>query len=175
MYVLSKNFKEFIQGQKSENNSVNEIISIVVSKDATIDKLKKYLVEHDGVLERIRNSALDYLLLYAYDTLKDDCITVEELNDFIALKKIFSIKQGDFIRYKEFEIQEILKQQFIRMYSDKFIDNKEAITQVNLQIMFDLSYDKFEEFKKEEVISALISGADPKNLDISTLPKGFIL
>ncbi|AJH15329.1 hypothetical protein [Myroides profundi] len=175
MYVLSKNFKEFIQSQKSENNSVNEIISIVVSKDATIDKLKKYLVEHDGVLERIRNSALDYLLLYTYDTLKDDCITVEELNDFIALKKIFSIKQGDFIRYKEFEIQEILKQQFIRMYSDKFIDNKEAITQVNLQIMFDLSYDKFEEFKKEEVISALIGGADPRNLDISTLPKGFIL
>lgn len=175
MYVLSKNFKEFIQSQKSENNSVNEIISIVVSKDATIDKLKKYLVEHDGVLERIRNSALDYLLLYAYDTLKDDCITVEELNDFIALKKIFSIKQGDFIRYKEFEIQEILKQQFIRMYSDKFIDNKEAITQVNLQIMFDLSYDKFEEFKKEEVISALIGGADSRNLDISTLPKGFIL
>ncbi|MDM1398196.1 hypothetical protein HX049_13570 [Myroides odoratimimus] len=175
MYVLSKNFKEFIQSQKSENNSVNEIISIVVSKDATIDKLKKYLAEHDGVLERIRNSALDYLLLYAYDTLKDDCITVEELNDFIALKKIFSIKQGDFIRYKEFEIQEILKQQFIRMYSDKFIDNKEAITQVNLQIMFDLSYDKFEEFKKEEVILALINGADPKNLDISTLPKGFIL
>lgn len=83
MYVLSKNFKEFIQSQKSENNSVNEIISIVVSKDATIDKLKKYLVEHDGVLECIRNSALDYLLLYAYDTLKDDCITVEELNDFI--------------------------------------------------------------------------------------------
>ncbi|MDM1499991.1 hypothetical protein [Myroides odoratimimus] len=175
MYVLSKNFKEFIQSQKSENNSVNEIISIVVSKDATIDKLKEYLLEHDGVLERVRNSALDYLLLYAYDTLKDDCITVEELNDFIALKKIFSIKEGDFIRYKEFEVQEILKQQFIRMYSDKFIDNKEAITQVNLQIMFDLGYDKFEEFKKEEVISALISGADPKNLDISTLPKGFIL
>lgn len=175
MYVLSKNFKEFIQSQKSENNSVNDIISIVVSKDATIDKLKEYLLEHGGILERVRNSALDYLLLYAYDTLKDDCITIEELNDFIALKKIFSIKEGDFIRYKEFEIQEILKQQFIRMYSDKFIDNKEAITQVNLQIMFDLSYDKFEEFKKEEVISALILGADPRNLDISTLPKGFIL
>ncbi|MEK6494824.1 hypothetical protein [Myroides odoratimimus] len=175
MYVLSKNFKEFIQSQKSENNSVNDIISIVVAKDTTIDKLKEYLLEHDGVLERVRNSTLDYLLLYAYDTLKDDCITTEELNDFIALKKIFSIKEGDFIRYKEFEVQEILKQQFIRMYSDKFIDNKEAITQVNLQIMFDLSYDKFEEFKKEEVISALIDGADPRNLDISTLPKGFIL
>ncbi|MDM1447980.1 hypothetical protein HX057_14635 [Myroides odoratimimus] len=175
MYVLSKNFKEFIQSQKSENNSVNDIISIVVAKDATIDKLKEYLLEHDGVLDRVRNSTLDYLLLYAYDTLKDDCIKVEELNDFIALKKIFSIKEGDFIRYKEFEVQEILKQQFIRMYSDKFIDNKEAITQVNLQIMFDLSYDKFEEFKKEEVISALIDGADPRNLDISTLPKGFIL
>ncbi|WP_286432114.1 hypothetical protein [Myroides marinus] len=61
------------------------------------------------------------------------------------------------------------------MYSDKFIDNQEAITQVNLQIMFDLSYDKFEDFKKEEVILALINGADPRNLDISTLPKGFVL
>ncbi|MDM1514783.1 hypothetical protein HX055_18915, partial [Myroides odoratimimus] len=49
MYVLSKNFKEFIQSQKSENNSVNDIISIVVAKDATIDKLKEYLLEDHGV------------------------------------------------------------------------------------------------------------------------------
>ncbi|KUF46032.1 hypothetical protein HX017_17805 [Myroides marinus] len=175
MYILSKNFREFTQNIKSENNSVNEIISTVLSEDATIEKLKEYLLENVGVLEMVKNSALDYLLLYAYDTLKDDCITEKELNDFIALKKIFSIKEEEFIKYKEFEVQEILKQQFIRMYSDKFIDNQEAVTQVNLQIMFDLSYDKFEDFKKEEVIFALINGADPQNLDISTLPKGFVL
>lgn len=59
------------------------------------------------------------------------------------------------------------------MYSDNFIDAKEAITKVNLQIMFDLSYDEFESLKEDEVITALINGANPKDLDISTLPKGF--
>lgn len=175
MYKLSNNFKDFVKSHFSDNKQVGEIISIIIAQDASIAKLKDYLLDHPNVLELIKLDALQYLLLYVNDTLKDDCITSEELNDFLALKRIFDIKQGDFFKYKEFEVQEILQQQFLRMYSDHFIDQNEAITQVNLQIMFDLSFDEFEKLKKQEVIQALLNGADPKHLDISFLPKGFKL
>jgi len=36
-----------------------------------------------------------------------------------------------------------------------------------------LSYDEFEEIKKDEVINSLINGANPKDLDISKIPDGF--
>ncbi|UVD79121.1 hypothetical protein NWE55_13465 [Myroides albus] len=175
MYNLSDHFKEFALTYKYNNKALQEIVTILISKDTSIAKLKTYLFENNIIIEQIKQEALDFLVLYAYYTLKDDCITEAELNDFIALKRILSIKENDFIAYKEFQVKEILKQQFLRMYSDKFIDSNEAITQVNLQIMFGLSYDEFEELKQDEVINALLQGANPKDLDISSLPKGFVL
>lgn len=175
MYNLSDHFKEFALTYKYNNKALQEIVTILISKDTSIAKLKTYLRENNIIIEQLKQEALDFLILYAYYTLKDDCITEAELNDFIALKRILSIKENDFIIYKEFQVKEILKQQFLRMYSDKFIDSNEAITQVNLQIMFGLSYDEFEELKQDEVINALLQGANPKDLDISSLPKGFVL
>ncbi|MTG98544.1 hypothetical protein GJV76_10475 [Myroides sp. BIT-d1] len=175
MYNLSDHFKEFALTYKYNNKALQEIVTILISKDTSIAKLKTYLFENSIIIEQIKQEALDFLVLYAYYTLKDDCITEAELNDFIALKRILAIKENDFIIYKEFQVKEILKQQFLRMYSDKFIDSNEAITQVNLQIMFGLSYDEFEELKQDEVINALLQGANPKDLDISSLPKGFVL
>lgn len=93
--------------------------------------------------------------------------------DFTALKRVFRIEEGDFMKFKSHEVLDVLKRQFLRMYSDNFIDKKEAITNVKLQIMFDLSFDEFENLKEDEVINSLIHGADPRNLDISKLPKGF--
>ncbi|MVX36212.1 hypothetical protein [Myroides sp. LoEW2-1] len=175
MYNLSDHFKEFALTYKYNNKALQEIVAILISKDTSIAKLKTYLRENNIIIEQLKQEALDFLILYAYYTLKDDCITEAELNDFIALKRILAIKENDFIAYKEFQVKEILKQQFLRMYSDKFIDSNEAITQVNLQIMFGLSYDEFEELKQDEVINALLQGANPKDLDISSLPKGFVL
>lgn len=39
--------------------------------------------------------------------------------------------------------------------------------------MFDLSYDQFEEMKQDEVIQALLHGANPAHLAITKLPVGF--
>lgn len=44
---------------------------------------------------------------------------------------------------------------------------------LNLQGLFNLSYDQFEEIKKGEVIQSLLKGANPKDLSISKIPKGF--
>ena len=67
------------------------------------------------------------------------------------------------------------KKEFIRIYSDNFVNQKEELLNLNPQSLFDLSYDKFEEIKEDEIIKSLIQGANPKDLDIAKLPKGFTL
>ncbi len=79
------------------------------------------------------------------------------------------------MKYKSFEVSEILKKEFIRIYSDNYVNDKEKLLNINLQALFNLGYDEFEELKKDEIIISLIQGANPKDLDITKLPKGFIV
>lgn len=172
MYKLSNNYKQFVDYGNVINPIINEIECILVLDDSKSQDLNKVLPAESDIRE-IKMEALDYLISYANFVLKDNVISEEELYDFTALKRVFRIEEGDFMKFKSLEVLDVLKQQFLRMYSDNFIDKKEAITNVKLQIMFDLSFDEFEKLKQDEVISALIEGADPRNLDISKLPKGF--
>lgn len=172
MYALSENYQKFVEVRPSNNVVIRNLELILLDKNATTYDLNKLSAENNQ-FRHLRNEVLDYLISYAYFVLSDDYISEEELNDFTALKRIFRVKAGDFIKVKQFEVIEILKQQFIRMYSDNFIDQREAFTKVNLQFMFDLSYDEFEKLKEDEVIISLINGANPLDLDISSLPKGF--
>lgn len=54
---------------------------------------------------------------------------------------------------------------------DNEVDLRESIHKVNLQEIFDLSYDQFEKFKETEVIRALERGADISKLDTINIPK----
>ena len=61
----------------------------------------------------------------------------------------------------------------MRIYSDNLIDGNEQLLNLNLQSLFDLSYDEFEHIKKDEVIFSMRQGADPKDLDIAKIPVEF--
>lgn len=124
-------------------------------------------------IEDLKFESLRMLISFANFILKDGVISEHEIHDFSILKRIFRIKEGDFIKFKNFEITEILKKEFIRIYSDKFVDKKEELMNLNLQSLFDLSYDEFENIKRDEIISALLQGANPIDLDIARIPKGF--
>lgn len=172
MYALSENYKKFVKDNSSRNEIILSVENILLDKEATIQDLNQIAIQNN-LFKNSQNEVLEYLISYAYFVLSDHYISEEELYDFTALKRIFRVKAGNFMRHKRFEVVEILKQQFIRMYSDDFIDQKEAFTKTNLQFMFDLSHDEFEKLKEDEVIVSLINGAHPKDLDISILPKGF--
>lgn len=172
MYILSENYKKFVKSNPCNNEVIQNIEIALTNKKTTSDDIKKLIDQHDE-FSNLRGEILDYLISYANYILSDDYISEEELYDFSVLKQVFKVKPGEFIKSKEFQVIEVLKQQFIRMYADNFIDKREAITNVNLQFMFDLSYDEFEKLKENEVITALINGANPQDLDISSLPKGF--
>jgi len=176
MVKLSTSFTNFISQEYvnvSSKDYFNEIIN-VIKNDFSLDSLNTKL-EELGIknIEEIKFDSLDFLISYADFILKDSIISENEFIDFSFLKKIFKIKEGDFIQHKKFEINEILKKEFIRIYSDSFVDKKEELLKLNLQDFFDLSYDQFEDFKKDEIIISLLKGANPKDLDITKIPKDF--
>jgi len=175
MYAFSTSFPDFIEAQKSENaNEYFWKILESLKNGFDYDTFKSILAQYKiQKIEDIKLESLELLISYANFILTDNIISESEIQDFTFLKRIFKIKEGDFMKYKKFEITEILKKEFIRIYSDNFIDEKEQLLNLNLQSLFDLSYDEFEDFKKEEVIFSLLQGANPRDLDIAKIPKGF--
>jgi len=175
MYKFASSFADFIETQKSKLN--NEIFSEIldsIKHEFNYNDFNNYLKEKEIYsIEQFKNEAINLLIAYSYYILEDSVISETEIRDFTFLKRIFRIREGDFIQNKNFEIKEILKMEFIRIYSDHFVDEQEQLLKINLQSLFDLSYDEFEEIKKDEVINSLINGANPKDLDISKIPDGF--
>lgn len=172
---MSNQFLEFNQ-QSELTGCMKEIIDLFIDSNIEIKNFNSILSRYSiKDIQDLKFQAIDYLIQYATFILEDNFISENEMTDFSLLKSLFKIKTGDFLKFKKFEISEIIKKQFIRIYSDDFVDKSEMLENVNLQALFDLGYDEFEEFKQDEVIRALINGADPHNLDISKLPKGFNL
>ncbi len=103
--------------------------------------------------------------------LNDHIISGNEKFNVELLKKYFNIKEGDFYKIRYQEVEYILHRQFERIYQDNAVSKEEALGKVDLQDIFDLSYDQFEEFKEKEIRRALNQGADIAGLDASKFPK----
>ena len=174
MYTFSKYFSEFVETFILDNNSeyLNEILKSI-QNNFEYDSFE-LILKQKGIrnIEDIKLESLDLLISYANFILKDDIISGVEIQDFTFLKRIFKIREGDFVKNKNFAINEVLKKEFIRIYSDNHISEKETLLQLNLQSLFDLSYDEFEHLKKDEIINSLLQGANPRDLDITKIPKG---
>lgn len=179
MYTLSNDFSGYIQRPQTREQAsarLLEVVDIMCQKDTKARDIDQSLAKYRNQdADRIKIESIDFMLGYAHYILEDSAITEMEAYDFSALKRVFRIKEGEFLQYRSFQVREILKKEFIRIYSDHFVDRKEELQKVNLQALFDLSYDQFEEMKKDEVINALLNGANPSDLDIAKLPKGFKL
>lgn len=175
MYNFSTSLSLFIKTHKTDNQT-KEFTSIVDSIKERFEYSSFQSLISENNIDSIKDfklEALNWLIDYANFILEDGIISEIELQDFTFLKRIFAINEGDFIRYKSFEVKEILKKEFIRIYSDNYVNDKEKLLGLNLQALFDYSYDEFESLKREEVIIALIEGANPRDLDIAIIPKGF--
>ena len=177
MYTLSTQFSEFTRKPKTRkeiSTYLMDVVDILCRQNSQIEDINRIFEKYDiQGFEDIKMETIDLLIGYANYILEDSVITAIEAYDFEALKRIFRIKEGEFLQYRSFELREILKKEFIRIYSDNFVDKKEDLETLNLQGLFNLSYDQFEEIKKGEVIQSLLKGANPKDLSISKIPKGF--
>ena len=138
----------------------------------TPKQLLQILVEHklEGI-EDIKSDLLDLVLLYINLVLNDHIISEKEYLNCKQLKIFFKIKEGEFYQQRHEEIKEVIYKQLERIYrDDNKIDDEEAIHKINLQGLFDLSYDQFLEFNEREIRIALEKGADIKDLDTVRFP-----
>lgn len=151
---------------------IKQIVEELKENTLNQQRLQQILSDNglDGT-EDIKPDLIDLLLLYTNLVLNDHIITPKEYLNCKQLKILFRIREGDFYRLRYEEIKEVIYKQLERIYrDDNKIDEEEAIHKINLQGLFDLSYDQFLEFNEREIRIALEKGADIKDLDTVRYP-----
>lgn len=93
-------------------------------------------------------------------------INEEEKSNIIFLKRLFQIRAGDFYLHHKLEVEQVIADQFLKMYQDNLVSNDEALLKVHLQEIFDLSFDQMNEYSKNESITSMKQGVDVKDLDV---------
>lgn len=169
MYKFSSKFLDFKNLSTATSKPfLIDIVNLLDNEDYSEGKIKIILNKFNITnIADIKDDCLNFLISFADFILIDDIISNVELNDFSMLKKLFKIEEGDFKELKYSEIRRILEKQFSKMFSDNFINNKEEIMNINLQSLFDLSYDDFADIKEIEVKKSLFMGANLQDLDIA--------
>lgn len=157
---------------KSFSDYIIDIAELIYNNELDRENIQKVLDEQKiKKIEDIKEELLDLLIVYINLILNDHIISDNEKFNVELLKKYFKIKEGDFHKYRFQEVEDILHRQFEIIYLDNDIDAQEAIHNVELQGLFNLSYDQFDEFKEKEIRRALNQGANISNLDTAKFPK----
>lgn len=160
----------------SFSDYIVDIAELVYNGNLDKENLEKILKEHKiSRVQDIKEELLDLLIVYINLILKDHIITDNEKRNIELLKIYFKIKEGDFYKYRRDAIEDSLTRQFEILYADNIIDKDEALCNVGLQDLFDLSYDQIDGFKEKEVRNALERGATITDLDTVKYPKVFLM
>ncbi|WHF50654.1 hypothetical protein QGN23_09405 [Chryseobacterium gotjawalense] len=145
---------------------IKEIANSIVNDEFTIELRDAILAKYD--VERssdIKEESLDFLLYYINIILIDDILTDIELKNLKQLKRIFKLKEGDFYSLRKDKIQEILNRQLHKIYEDNVVNSTEALLNVGIQELFDLSYDQYQELSVTEIKKTVDRGAHLDDLD----------
>lgn len=157
---------------ESLSDYITDISELIYKNELDRENINKVLKDYQiRKIEDLKEELLDLLIVYINLILNDHIISENEKRNVKLLKMYFKINEGDFYKYRYQEVEDILHRQFERIYINNNINYEAALHKVELQGLFDLSYDQFEEFKEKEVREALERGADILNLDISKYPK----
>ena len=112
---------------------------------------------------------IDFLHLifeYIKFSLEDDILTDEERDHIKYLKRLFQIQPGDFQLHNSFQVEKVIAFQLSKIYEDDYITPQEALLKVDLQELFDLSFDQMNEYSKKEAIVSIQKGAAAEDLDV---------
>lgn len=128
------------------HNLAKTIIREGLNKKAVRDHLLD-----DGIsrMYEIKEDLLDLLLAYLHVILDDHVISELEYLDFGLLKILFQIKEGEFYNRRYFQIRSVIMGQLDYLSEDEVFEPEKSKLNVNLQDMFDLSYDQFQFLKSD--------------------------
>lgn len=134
----------------SYNEKIIDILKPIVEDNMNSIARDEALVKH-GVrrITDIKGYTPDVVLDYIEYCLEDNAISDEEFRNARLLKLYLGIEPGDFVKNnREKRMIGIISKQIKLVYADNIVDYEEVLHMENLQGLFDLSYNQFEDIIK---------------------------
>ncbi len=155
-----------IQNELELSGYLKEICSHIIEQSIN-KKGVEGILSRNEINSTVAKIDLVHLIFeYIKIALQDNVLTISEREDIKQLKLWFGIQPGEFYSQYRQKIENIMTYQLSRIYQDNFITEEEALFKVDLQEIFDLSFDQMNDYSKSEAIISIHQGADPKDLDV---------
>jgi len=131
--------------------SAVDAVSTLIADGALSRESFDRLVAHHGVSESrtFRDHLLDLVLRRVRNTVRDHCITTDELDQIQQLAVTFQVAEGEYYRQRRAEVAEILQRELHRILEDERVDAFELSYLETLQRMFGLGYDQYVELTRD--------------------------
>ena len=108
----------------------------------------------------------DTILKYAEMILEDDCLTEYEIQSIRMLRMFLGVEEGEFAKYGYMDrIERMIIDQMEILYADNKINKKEMLHKSDIQGIFGLGYDEYQEIVNKVAIQAYSRGANMQDLD----------
>lgn len=169
---LSISFQE-IEKKLFLSDYLREVCSAIITTSVSKKSIDEILQRHNVNYSIAKVDFLHLIFEYIKNILEDDILTVTEKENVKFLKVIFRIQPGDFYYHNKADIEATIAFQLSRIYQDNYISDDEALLKVDLQEIFDLSFDQMNDYAKVEAAISIQKGADPKSLDVFFTHKEF--
>lgn len=169
---LSISFQE-IEKKLFLSDYLQEICSAIITKSISKKSIDEILQTQNINYSIAKVDFLHLIFEYIKNILEDDILTAIEKENVKFLKVLFRIQPGDFYYHNKADIEATIAFQLSRIYQDNYISDEEALLKVDLQEIFDLSYDQMNDYAKVEAAISIQKGADPKSLDVFFTHKEF--
>jgi len=144
-----------------------KLVCLSIEEKTISKKVLQEILTSNKVNHSIAKVDLIHLIFeYIKIVLQDNILTISEKEDIKLLKLWFGIQPGDFYFHNKQNVENIITYQLTRIYQDNFVTEEEALFKVDLQEIFDLSFDQMNDYSKIEASVSIQQGADPKDLDV---------
>jgi hypothetical protein len=161
-----KNALQEIQDRVELPKHIKGMLCKIADGTITIPEVKKNCFIFGINLSVAKIDFLHFIFEYIRIALNDDILSAEEKQVIGYFKRIFTIMPGDFISHTHNQVENVIKYHLLKMYSDNYITPEEALLKVDLQELFDLSFDQMNEYAKLEAVTSLKQGAAIGDLDV---------
>jgi hypothetical protein len=144
---LSEAFN-IILGKTTFKDYITAIATLICNNELTKENLDKILNEyHINNIMDIKLDLLDLLLSYINIVINTFTITEKEMRNIKILKLYFRINEGDFYKYKRYEIKSIYQTIFSLYYRNN-VGYSYELFMAGIQDVFDLSYSQLDKLKQ---------------------------
>ena len=147
---LIVNFKR-IDAELNIPEYLKKICDIIVGGTIIREKVDGVLRDYQISHKVAKIEFLHLIFAYIKIALEDDILSPDEKADIKFLKTLFRVKEGDFYCHNKLDVEETIMYQLSKIYNDDFVTEKEADLKIDMQEIFDLSFDQMNDYSKERL------------------------